>query len=113
VLASWDAGVVGYFSDQRVVNLDGVVNSFEYLDAKRAGTRGEFLRARHVEYIVNHGQLVDGEDPVLRELTAGIFGEETAEGMELVQSFPFTYTGTTTGNGPGGEDMAVFVYRLP
>ena len=26
-LASWDAGVLGYFSHRPVVNLDGVVNS--------------------------------------------------------------------------------------
>ena len=32
-IASWDAGVIGYFSDRPVVNLDGVVNSFEWKDA--------------------------------------------------------------------------------
>ena len=32
VIGSWDAGVVGYFSRFPVVNLDGLVNSHEYLD---------------------------------------------------------------------------------
>ena len=113
VLASWDAGVLGAFADQRVVNLDGVVNSYDYLDAMRGGTSGDFLRARDVQYVVNHGAIVDGEDPVLRDLVAEIFGEGTAGGLELVQTFPFSYSGTTTGTGPASEHMAVFVYRLP
>ncbi len=31
VVGSWDAGVIGYFSRFPVVNLDGVVNSYEYM----------------------------------------------------------------------------------
>ena len=31
VVGSWDAGVIGYFSRFPVVNLDGLVNSYEYL----------------------------------------------------------------------------------
>lgn len=30
VIGSWDAGVIGYFSRSPVVNLDGVVNSYDY-----------------------------------------------------------------------------------
>ena len=33
VVGSWDAGVIGYFSRFPVVNLDGVVNSYDYLRA--------------------------------------------------------------------------------
>ena len=35
VLASWDAGVVGYYARRPVINLDGVANSVEYYDAGR------------------------------------------------------------------------------
>ncbi len=31
IVGSWDAGIVGYFSDFPVVNLDGVENSCDYL----------------------------------------------------------------------------------
>ena len=31
VLGSWDAGALGYFAERPVVNLDGVVNSYDYL----------------------------------------------------------------------------------
>ncbi len=41
VVGAWDTGVIGYFSRVPVVNLDGVVNSYEYLrvaeDEMRAG----------------------------------------------------------------------------
>ena len=33
VVGSWDAGVIGYFSRFPVVNLDGLVNSWDYLRA--------------------------------------------------------------------------------
>ena len=33
VVGSWDAGVIGYFSRLPVVNLDGMVNSYDYLRA--------------------------------------------------------------------------------
>ena len=35
VIGSWSAGVVGYFSRFPVVNLDGLVNSYEHFDIKR------------------------------------------------------------------------------
>ncbi len=43
VLASWDAGVVGYYARRPVINLDGVANSKEYYDAGHDGTVGAFL----------------------------------------------------------------------
>ena len=35
VIGSWDAGVIGYFSRFPVVNLDGLVNSYEYLRVRQ------------------------------------------------------------------------------
>ena len=39
IVGSWDAGVVGYFSRFPVVNLDGLVNSYEYLRGYRDAGR--------------------------------------------------------------------------
>ena len=39
VVGSWDAGVIGYFSRFPVVNLDGLVNSYEYLRGYRDAGR--------------------------------------------------------------------------
>ena len=38
MVGSWDSGVIGYFSRFPVVNLDGLVNSYDYLRAQKEGT---------------------------------------------------------------------------
>lgn len=115
VLGSWDAGVVGYFTDQPVMNLDGVVNSFEYHDAREAGTAAttSFLRDRGLAYLVNHGQPVDGEDPVLRALAGQLLGADAENGLELRERFDFLYSGSTDRGDSGLRPFAVFVYRIP
>ncbi len=42
VIGSFDSGVIGYFSRFPVVNLDGVVNSYDYMRARREGTEVAF-----------------------------------------------------------------------
>jgi hypothetical protein len=112
VIASWDAGVLGYFTDQPVVNLDGVVNSAEFSDAMAEGRGGAFLRGERVTHIANHGGLIDGDDPVARQLVDQIFGPGAGTSMELVHTTPFLYSGGTTRGGDGLRPFAVFVYEL-
>ena len=50
VVGSWDAGVIGYFSRFPVVNLDGLVNSYDYLHAQKEGTKAAF----HSRYGITH-----------------------------------------------------------
>lgn len=111
VIASWDAGVLGSFTDQPVVNLDGVVNSGEFADAMAEGRGGAFLRAEGVTHIANHGELTNGDDPTARALVDEIFGAPTGAEMDLVLAAPFIYAGSTT-RGESGA-MAMFVYELP
>ena len=40
VVGAWDAGVIGYFSRFPVVNLDGLVNSYDYLHARKSARDG-------------------------------------------------------------------------
>ena len=113
VVASWDAGALGAFADQPVVNLDGVVNSDEFADAMAAGRGGAFLRAEGVTHIANHGDVVGGDDPLARQLVDEIFGPGTGAAMEVVHTQPFLYSGSTTRGGSGLRELAVFVYQLP
>jgi hypothetical protein len=46
VLAATDCGVLGYFSRQRVINLDGLTNSWDFLRALDEDRLGEWLSAR-------------------------------------------------------------------
>ena len=116
VLASWDAGVVGYYAGRPVVNLDGVANSYEFYRAGRNGTVGQFLAARGLTGLVNHGTPVNGEDPDVRSFLRSTFGERVADGAAVVRQWPFVFSGVTTGaggTGSGTRRLAVFLYGLP
>ena len=54
VIAMKDAGDMGFYSDRPVVNLDGLVNSFEYQDSLKEGRFREFLRHSGVSYFAQH-----------------------------------------------------------
>ncbi|MBI4720195.1 MAG: hypothetical protein HY770_03015 [Chitinivibrionia bacterium] len=56
VCAAWNAGVVGYFSERRVINLDGLVNGIDYYKTVlRGDTELEmYLRQNNVEYIADY-----------------------------------------------------------
>ena len=41
IIGSWHAGVIGYFSRFPVVNLDGLVNSYDYMNMRHVGLRGK------------------------------------------------------------------------
>jgi hypothetical protein len=117
VLASWDAGAVGYFSERRVINLDGVVNSYEWYEAGERGETASFLRARDLGWIVNHGADVDGRDPAIDAFIRSQFGEDVLEQSTIERSWPFRFSGVTTGSAgtgsTGDAPQAVFLYRLP
>lgn len=53
-LAGWDVGILGFYADAQVVNLDGLVNSFEYLDYLESGRTVEYLDKSGVEYICQY-----------------------------------------------------------
>jgi hypothetical protein len=54
VMAMHDAGLFGFFSGHRVVNLDGVVNDLAYQDALRDHRLARYLRESGVRYLVKH-----------------------------------------------------------
>lgn len=54
VFAMKDAGNFGYFSERRVINLDGVVNNREYQAALRERSLRGYLAIKGVRYFVQH-----------------------------------------------------------
>jgi hypothetical protein len=117
VLASWDAGVVGYFSDRSVINLDGVVNSYEWHQASERGDVAAFLREDELGWIVNHGTDVEGRDPAIDAFIDAEFGSAALAGSSIENAWPFVFSGITAGSAgtaaPGDAPQAVFLYRLP
>ena len=53
VVGSSDAGVIGYFSRFPVMNLDGLINSWDYLRAQQAGTEAAFRQRHGITHIAN------------------------------------------------------------
>jgi hypothetical protein len=64
VFAMHDAGVFGYVSQRRVINLDGLVNTLAYQDVLREGRLAGYLRDEGVRYLFTHelGKYEDVED---------------------------------------------------
>jgi len=111
VIASWDAGVIGFFSDRPVVNLDGVVNSFEWKDAlgnEPEATRA-FLDERGVQFIVNHSELVNGEDPDIHRDVDRLYGPGTP--VTQRHRIEYVYSGSAGGRS-GTRRMATFIYEV-
>jgi len=75
VIAAWDAGALGFISERRVINLDGLVNNFELQDYKRAGRLGEYLDKKGCQYIAQF--FFDNEHDMGKELESirGRLGE--------------------------------------
>jgi hypothetical protein len=56
VCAAWNAGILGYFAGQRVVNLDGLANDKYYYEKVIGGKVGldTYLAENSVEYIIDY-----------------------------------------------------------
>lgn len=54
VFAMSDAGIFSYFSERRVVNLDGLVNSLDFQEVLKNGQLSSYLKDRNVKYLVHH-----------------------------------------------------------
>lgn len=51
VVGMSDAGVIGYFSERPIVNLDGLANSYEYQESLKNHDLSGFLRAKGINHI--------------------------------------------------------------
>ncbi|MBN1346570.1 MAG: glycosyltransferase family 39 protein [Phycisphaerae bacterium] len=58
IIGSWNAGILGRYSNRTVVNLDGVVNN-EAVDAIRHRALAEYVQDRRIDYLVDMHWEVD------------------------------------------------------
>lgn len=113
VIGSFDAGALGYFAGRPVVNLDGLVNSYEWDEARDQGTEAtsRFLRDLGITHLANHGDVVDGDDPAMRDIADRYLGKDAGDRLELVHTDEYTYAGTA-GGVSGRRPYATFVYAI-
>jgi hypothetical protein len=104
VVGAWDAGVIGFFAPQPVVNLDGVVNDVAYLRAMKAHTTPALLT--DLTHVCNHAET----EAQLRAHADAIVGPRAAAWTEVYRrDYPFTGT-TQDGASP---TMATLCFELP
>lgn len=61
IIGSWNAGQIGFFSDRRVINLDGLINNYDYYERILLNDNKfnssefvEYLNENNVSYIVDY-----------------------------------------------------------
>jgi len=64
-MGGWNTGIVGFFSDGKIVNLDGLINDQIYPDV-REGKVEQYIDRAKIKYIVDFPTQI--EDPELSEL---------------------------------------------
>lgn len=58
------SGSSAYYTDGRVfINLDGLINSYEYLEHLKAGTASEYLDAIGLDYVFGNAYIITESDP--------------------------------------------------
>lgn len=67
LVGSWNAGVLGYYAKQRVVNLDGLINSYEILPHLREQTLPQYIVAEGIEYLSEVESFIPERRPEIAE----------------------------------------------
>ena len=95
VVGSWDAGVIGYFSRYPVVNLDGLVNSYDYMSARKEGTEAAFYQRYGITHFANIWALREGADvhilPAIRDYLARQRRERLSVGTILFEGSSYLH----------------------
>jgi hypothetical protein len=52
--ATWDAGVIGYFAHRPVINLDGLVNTYDFLPLLKSKLLPTYLKEKNVRYLTTY-----------------------------------------------------------
>lgn len=63
-----DAGTFGYFTQQPTINLDGLVNNYEFAEFLKNGRIGEYIKEERIRYLVFHAAQEEDLESNCREL---------------------------------------------
>ncbi|RMF03191.1 MAG: hypothetical protein D6768_06475 [Chloroflexi bacterium] len=69
-LASWNAGILGYFSGRTVINLDGLINGTDYYRQVVSGPKSwmTYVKEQNVDYVIDYSRnyVTTPEFPIIR-----------------------------------------------
>lgn len=133
VIAGTDVGALAFWTQRRVVNLDGLINNFEYQEYLRRGALRDYLRREGVNYLAtalwDREQNYTGRpiEPMYRQLLdpRAAHGTDYDEHQYYVYSYLYNVYSDSIALTPGDEvyrrnlgkegvaDVAYVIYRLP
>jgi hypothetical protein len=106
VLSMVDSGAFGYYTPQEVMNLDGVISSYDYADAVCAGSLLGELETSKVRYLARHA--VDPDYDTWAVVVSCLGGRSTTlhfgSDLEVYRSAPFSH---------GGREAVFVIWRVP
>ena len=133
VLAGTDVGALAFWTQRRVVNLDGVINNFAYQEYLRAGALRDYLRRQGVNFVAtplwDREQTFTGRpiEPMYRQVldSAAVKGTNYDRHEFFVYSYLYGVYSDRIALKPGDEvfrrpigksgfaDTVYVIYRLP
>jgi len=92
-------GIVGYFSERKVINGDGLINSFEYQKYLKSNNLGEYFKNKNITYYSTHStdnghyKMTDSSGYLIDSYYSNKFGGYPFKFPEenLKLKFPFYY----------------------
>jgi hypothetical protein len=57
IYASWNAGIIGYFSGLRLLNIDGITND-EVLPYIQSNTLFDYIKSRNIRYLIDYEEML-------------------------------------------------------
>jgi hypothetical protein len=73
ILGAKDAGVLGYFLTNPVVNLDGLVNDEQFYEYLKTGKVGQYVQGEDIQYLINLS------DPSSNDMLTSLMGPSNLE----------------------------------
>jgi hypothetical protein len=113
LLSMKDSGIFSYFAQRRVMNLDGLANSFEYARAVCDGRLEEFLSSHGVEYVAQHSvsaAVQSGDYQTFTQVYSCNLPQGTDSALVLRREHE-VYRGTPYSNNAGGSDQ-MLIWRF-
>ena len=62
IVGSWNAGVLGYYAKQRVVNLDGLINNYDFLPYIEQNRVSDYIRREGISYLSDMDDMFQGPE---------------------------------------------------
>ena len=99
IIGSWNAGVIGYYSKAHVVNLDGLINNWEFLDYLDDKNLAGYIRTKKIRYLMDTHYEVIKRGGLNLDQELGLY-EMNRRSMKIGKGFRY-------------RDSFFMIYRVP